>query len=193
MRRHLRIVCSTILALTICFLFQAKSRADIVVDFGSGGFQFLPYSEDGFTFTNLSGGAIVSGGPADRRLTVNNPFNFSVQTRITGTSAFDLLSFDLINPNFRDWRIEASSGAVFSLTSGTSTGTKTLSGPGWSNLTYVDIRHLAGEANAVIVVDNFHFNMPSTASAPEPHTFLVIPALGLIAYWRRRRVMASKS
>jgi len=169
---------------------HATAAEPVTLDFDNLSVPQLvtPYSENGFTVSVLSygngGGAGICGGGGDGALcggTNTVPLRF----RITGETAFDLLSLD-VEAGFRNWRIESSSGAIVSFTPNISLetpGTIDFDAlPGWRGLSYFEIVHDPGEANGYINVDNIRLS-----PVPEPSTLALVTALAAIATNLRRR------
>ncbi len=186
-----RILCAWLL---LGLAHSAKASAALInIDFGTGGFLNLPYTEDAFTFSLITGSGFISGTP-NRNLSVNLPAAESIsQVRISSATPFDFLSFDIEATVARDWMVVASSGTTLSLPHLTAAGTTNLPNiSGWKNLTYVDVIHNANQDNAIIKLDNFMFESPSTA-VPEPSslmlmTLALITSFGIAFPHLRRRV-----
>jgi hypothetical protein len=179
---HLFVTAHVCLAAAFVFLTPSSASAAIVT-FDGVATSSLPYTEAGLTFTNLLGtsAAIVAGG-ADGSLTAGTN-TLPIHVHVAGSQPFNLVSLDIENI-FRTWKIQSSSGAIFSPTAA---GTINFTGmTGWSNLTSFDLIHDPGEANGTIRVDNISFT-----SVPEPSAAVLVGlAVGSLGFGfcRRSRV-----
>jgi len=144
----------------LCAMSFATQCMSATVEFGAT-FSPLPYSEDGLTFTDVTGNspAVITGFSGDMEL-VGGTNSIPIHVRATGLTPFNLLSLDIKQLN-RTWRIESSSGAMFNPTT---TGTINFTAmSGWAEITYFDIIHSPAAANGSIRIDNVSFNL-----VPEP-------------------------
>jgi hypothetical protein len=163
---------------------SAHTRA-ATVDFGTA-FANLPYTENGLTFTDVTGTspASIGGFGADKALVGGTNFT-PIHVRATGVTPFDLLSFD-IETISRTWRIESSSGAIFNPTTAGTINFTLMAG--WTNLTYFDIVHSPAEPNGSIRVDDVAFNF-----VPEPSALvLIIGSMFGLAWTSRPRYSAAR-
>lgn len=163
----------------ILSLAGAAHATPVTIEF-DGPYDPLPFSEDGLTFTALSG-RVYAGGTTDGYL-AGGTNTIPIRVRVTGIANFDLLSLDVEN-YFRTWTIESSSGAVFDVLS---EGTLDFeSESGWRNLSYFEIVHDPGEPNGAIRIDNV-----SVQFVPEPSTAMcgLLAAISLQFFTRPGRM-----
>ncbi len=142
-----------VIVLVITTLVTPLPTSATTVDFAASGFNVLPYSENGLTFSTMPGtnSAYVANGH------LGSGTNFiPIHIRATGIQPFDLMSINVGN-FYRTWRIESSSGAVMPLLS---PGTIDFSGQtGWSSIVYFDFIHNPAEPNGAIQVNSLEFQV----------------------------------
>ena len=161
--------------LSVCASAASAFAQTVTIDFGTSTTS-LPYFEDSFTVTSLSGGGTIGGFDGDAEL-VGGTNTVAIRWQVTGSEPFTLESLDVENI-FRPWRFEAAGAQTVNITSA---GTVDFSGvPGWQGISSFQIIHDPGQANGTATIDNI------VATVPEP-AGVSIGAAGVAALLLRRR------
>lgn len=137
----------------------SASGQTVTIDFGTATTS-LPYTEDGFTVTSLSGGGIIDGGDGDGEL-VGGTNTVPIRWQISAPAPFNLDALD-VEDFARTWRIEAPGGQMVDVIAD---GTIDFTGrPGWQGISSFEIVHDPAQANGFARIDNMIVTVPEPAA-----------------------------
>jgi len=167
------------------------SAQTITLDFEAASLPIhaLPWSEQGFTFTELDpSAAVIAVGAKDLQVFADGSGGARVRLTRDGGGPFDAVSVDAVafSTLFQFWvgtfSIESSNGGVRVLNSGDPGTTVALTGPEWTGITHLDVVYTGDADNGDhdLEVDNFAVQVP-----PAVPTFggghVAVLALSLLA------------